>query len=471
MNAYKKLINNSMIFAIGNFGSKIISLLLVPLYTYYLTTVEYGVVDLVLTSVGMLLPIISLSIYESVLRYTMEKSDDFNYHKKVFTNSLFITIMGNFVFLPILILFTVGRFSSIEYKYFLIILVIQSFQFLLSQFSRAIGKVKLFAINGILMTTIISVTNIIFLIVLKRGLSGYFESLIISNLVSVLFFCFFLKISKFISIETINFRFCKEMLKYSIPLIPNALIWWVINTSNRYFILYFSTAADNGLYAVANKLPTILTVVYSIFFQAWQLSAIEEFGENTDSKFYKNIYDMFISITFLVSSFIIFATQPLFKIVIAENFFESWRAVPFLVLGVMYSGFANFMGMFYIAAKKTKTILLTSILSAIISILANFLFIPKLGFIGAAISTMISFFIMWLVRSYNLKSIMELKLNNISYIYHILIFFQIGLLFYVKNLLSAMIIQLFFVLCMITIFILENKFLMVKVYKKLKNRL
>lgn len=187
MTKFKKLISTSIIFAIGNFGSKIISIVLVPLYTYYLSSAEYGTIDIVTTTTGMLFPIISLSIYDAVFRFAMDKNVS---KQSVLTNALAVTILGvliSLLFYPVLGAFKV--FDEIL-KYLYIILILQAFQGLLADFTRGIGKVKIFAINGIIQTLTLSVSNILLLVIFDKGVDGYFLSIIISNAISILFFVF-----------------------------------------------------------------------------------------------------------------------------------------------------------------------------------------------------------------------------------------------------------------------------------------
>lgn len=235
MNKYKKLIGNSAIFAVGNLGSKLILIFLVPLYTYYLTAVEYGTIDIITTTSSLLLPIISLSIFDAVLRFVMDKKYP---NDVVFTNALIITILGSIIallFYPIFMYFNVLS-GLLGYMY--TILIIQAFQTLLTQFIRAIGKIKVYALNGIIMTLVTAVFNIIFLVKYNMGINGYFLSIIIANLISILYLTLYTKILSYIRFDKINKKITVKMLVYCIPLIPNAFMWWTINASNRYFILF-----------------------------------------------------------------------------------------------------------------------------------------------------------------------------------------------------------------------------------------
>lgn len=420
MNAYKKLLGNSVVFAIGNLGSKLISILLVPLYTFYMTTQEYGMVDIVITTTSMLLPLISLSIYEATLRFALDGKEDTS---KIFTNSLFITIIGLFILLGLSPFFSKLSIDSLLLKYLVLILSLQVLQATLAQFSRAIGKVKAYAFNGILMSFVIGGLNIYLLVYKNLGVEGYLLSIVAANVVSILFFSIILKIWKYIKKSTISIETMREMLKYSIPLIPNAFMWWIISASNRFFILYFVGVEANGLFAVANKIPSFLSILYAIFFQAWQISAIEEFNSKDKSRFYSKIFNLFSMVMFLGSSFLLIFLKYVVANFIAVEYYDSWKTVPFLLLSVVLSSFSSFLGTNYIAAKETKGVFSTSLLGGISNVALNFILVPFLGITGAAISTMISFGIMWVIRVIDTKKYIHVALDIKALTFYVSIFF------------------------------------------------
>lgn len=330
MNSYKKLLNNSFLFAIGNFGSKIILLLLVPLYTYYLTTAEYGFVDLITTSTILLLPIVSANVFDAVLRFTMDKEES---QSQVLSNSLFVAALGSIAAISLYPLLSLLKIDQVMLNYTYVILLLQVFQNILSQFARGLGKIKVFAINGIWMTLVMSIANVILLTRYDMGIAGYLLSIVIANVASIGYLVVALKIWRFLDLSHINKPLVKTMLAYALPIIPNSIMWWLISASNRYFILGFLTASANGIYAVANKVPAILSLITSIFTQSWQLSAIEEYESEYKSEFYSKVFSYYSSLLFLGTSSILVVLKLFMASFIAPEYYEAWQSVPFLLLG------------------------------------------------------------------------------------------------------------------------------------------
>lgn len=431
MNSYKKLINNSFIFAIGTLGSKLVSFLLVPLYTYYLAASEYGAIDLTITSVNMLLPIASASIFEAVLRFVLDSNKDKEHSiEAVLSNSILIAFTGFFLSLALYPLLNNLGISKGDLFYLYIILLVQIFERVYAQYTRAIGKVKIFALNGILLTFTMGILNILFLVYFGLGVRGYYLAMIIANIISIFFLFMATSAYKNISLIYINSATIKKLLVYSVPLVPNSLMWWLINASSRYFIRGFVGISANGLFAVASRIPSLINIVNQVFSQAWQLSAIEEYKNKNKSVFYSVVFKNLSAVMFLTTSAIIVVVKPIFENLFASEYYSSWQVVPFLLLGTVFSSFSGFLGTNYIAAKETKGVFKTSIYGGIISLILNTALIPTFGIIGAGVSSMMSFFFMYLIRLYDTREYVNIEIDwGLFSADLLLILIQTGILF------------------------------------------
>ncbi|WCG37215.1 lipopolysaccharide biosynthesis protein [Aerococcus urinaeequi] len=407
MNLYKKLFNNLMVFGLGNMGSKIISFILVPLYTYYLSQKEYGSVDLVMVTVNMVLPIVTACAHEAVLRFAIDESDS----EWVLSNTLTITVVGYFVLLLIYPILNYFNFLEDNLLYLYIILLVQMINQLFTQFTRGIGKVRIFAINGVLITLLTGLLNILFLAILNLGLYGYFISITLAYIFSTVFIFITVKPFKYIKINNLSFIRIKEILAYSIPLIPNYLMWWIINSSSRYIINWFVGIAANGIFAVASKIPSLISIISSVFTQAWQLSVFESYEREKKSKFYSKIFNIYVSILLLFDSLILIFLKPTFSIFFSESFYTAWQPVPFLLLGSVFSALSSFLGVAYTASKETKGVFRTSMIGGGFSIILNIILIPLFGIIGAGVSSMIGFFVMFFVRYVDTKDILSFNID------------------------------------------------------------
>lgn len=426
MNKYNKLLGNSVVFAIGNLGSKIINFLMVPLYTYALNKREYGSVDLITTTLSMLLPIVSLCVYEAVFRFVMDKSED---KEKVFSSSFIVNLIVIICMLPVTLMI------RYENKYIILfILIMQVYQALFAQYTRATGKLRVFAFNGILTSLITAILNVILMLMFDLGILGYLVSILIAIIVSNIYLAVRLKLWQDFSIKLVSTSLIKRMLIYSLPLIPNAFSWWLTSTADRYLLLYFVGLSANGIFAVANKIPSLLSIVNSIFFQSWQISAVEEYENNEKSEFFSEIFEYYIQIFIIFTTLMIIFIKPFLTIIVSSDFYSAWEVVPALLIASMYSSFSGFIGTSYLAAKKTTGIFLTTFVGSVINIAIAFILIPKFGLNGAGISSAISFFVIWVYRMVDTKKFIDIRINWVKFILnHIIIGIALLILYFIQS--------------------------------------
>lgn len=412
-NPYKNLINNSIAFTIANLGSKIISIVMVPLYTYVLTTEEYGTVDIITTLNSLLLPIIFLSTSDAILRYAMDK----RYEKKqVMSSAMCIYIVGTcilFAILPIVALKT----PAVK-KYILLfgaLFICNGLMQALNQFLRASDHVKAFATNGVIYTFSFAGLNVLFLVKLHLGIYGYLYSMILADLVCIVYAIVISHVWKFLCFS-VSKDMTKIMLRYSIPLIPNALMWWIMDASDKFVITYFLGVGANGLYAISKKLPTLIDTFHSIFNQAWQISAIQENDDPDSKEFTSRIYKMYFVFLFIVVSILLIVARPLIVYILSENYFNTWMYIPFLLVSVAFSSLSGFLSSKLIASEQTKLIFKTTIIGAIVNTGCNFLLIPLMGINGAGLATLIGFAMVMLIRERLLKKagLLEITFSKVG---------------------------------------------------------
>lgn len=410
MQREKKLLKNIMIFAAGNMGSKLLQFILIPFYTSVLSTAEYGTVDLLQTGSMLLIPIFSLTIAESVFRYGMDNASD---KREVFTIGMFTVSIGGILLVLIggcmsWLTFPVSMFDiwlMIAYT------ICNMFRTVSSQFLRAIGKTTLYSVDNVVQTGSIIGLNLLFLLKFDMGVSGYMMGYIFGNLVSFLFGLLVGRLWKYIRIKRIDRDTFKKMVLFSIPLIPNTICWWISSSTDKLMITGFVGTAANGIYSIAHKIPSIITVVVGIFIQAWQISANEEFEQKDSDEFYSSIFDVLASLTFIFSAVLILFSKLEIAIIAADSYFDAWGIMITLIVGIVFFSFAQFLGTIYTANKKTTMAFVTNLIAAIVNVVANYFLIPVWGVQGAAVATSFSYLILWITRVISTCNIVKIKYN------------------------------------------------------------
>jgi len=407
-NKYFQLILNTSLFALGNLGSKFIVFILMPLYTNALTTTEYGISELVITGTNLLIPFVSVSIQDATLRFVLDK----NYKSgEVLNNTILIIAIGSIV--TCILYPFIGLYKAIDgwTQYFLILTIVYMVRNALSIYLKAIGKTKLFAIDSILYTLLLMISNIVLLTVVKLGLKGYFYAIIISTVGSIIILCIFGNVFGSCKKERVNKKLLKEMVIYSLPMVFNNISWWIINSSDKIMIEYFDSASASGIYSVASKIPSILTTLTNIFNQAWIISSVSEYDTTRDGKFYSRTFTVFNCMLVMVASGIVLIIKPFMQIYVGANFVESWQYIPLLLLGSIFQSYAAFFGAIYTSAKKNVSIMSTTLIAAVINIVLNAILIPTIGIQGAVIATAVAYFVVFVFRMIDSQKYMQFEVQ------------------------------------------------------------
>lgn len=404
---YKRLLNNSVIFTIGNFGSKLMQFIMIPIYSYTLNTDEFGKVDFITTLVSLLASLVCLDIQDAVFRFALDKNEDKN---KVFSTGIIFTTYSSAVLLIIGLI--INPFIKGYPTMLIVLLLIANLYYgLILNFVRAVGFVKPFAVAGIINTFVMGILDIILLIVFHYGVKGYLWAMIIGMLIACIYLFIVTRLWEYTSTNNWNGRLFNRLTRYSLPLIPNTFSWWLNSASDRFFIVLLIGASANGIYAMANRIPNMLSVLTGIFFQSWQMSAVEEFGKKDSKKFITNVLNYFISLMFVGGILILAFIRPIFSLLLSHSYFRGWHLAPILILVVIYSSLAGFIGTLYTASKKTIIIFYTTFIGAFINVALTLILLKIIGISGAAIANGISFATVAILRFNDMKKNGKVDLN------------------------------------------------------------
>ena len=410
MSGYRGLAKNVALLSLSRLGSRTLSFLLVPLYTSVLTTGEYGIYDLVGNSIYIFTPLFTQGIVDAVLRFSIDSERDrpavLGVGLKWFLLSLFPTV-ALLVASDLL-----GMLPQIRFLGLMVFLlyVSQTLSAIVICYAKGLNRFADVAVSSVLCSAITLASNIVFLVVFCWGLTGYFLANIAGPLIQGVFLLVRVKLQ---GANPLRCDSCleKEMLAYSRPLIANSIAWWANNAADRYIVTLFCGVASNGVYSVASKISNILYMFQSVFGQAWSISAVEEFDPEDRSGFFSNLYSIYTCVMVLVCSLILIADIPLARYLFAGDFFEAWQYVPFLTIAVVFSASAVYVEGIFAAVKDTKSCAKTTAVGAVSNVAMNFVLVPLIGPLGAAIATAACYCIVWALRMIILRKHIKLRVS------------------------------------------------------------
>lgn len=413
MSRKKTLFKNSLLFALGNMGVKLISFIMVPLYTNVLSLKEYGAIDIMLTVSMLLSPLLMGNIQESVMRFLLDKNADRNKIVSTAVITFFIGLIISFALLPTLGFFELTR----EYRWIMYIYVVVSAASPIPlTYIRGTEKIRLYALLNILSAFLTAAFNILFLIYFKMGINGYLLSIIASSTIVSILGIILSKMYIHLRKLTFDKAIFFPMLKYSLLLVPNSLLWWITNSSDRIMITSFLGVNENALYAVAYKLPTIISLLASILMQAWQITAIKESDATDINEFSNATFNLLFKFLFICGSGLLLLLKPFMNFYVSDAYFVSWEYTPVLILAAILGALGSFVGTSYTVAKNSKGMLMSALAGAIINLVLNVALIPIMGVNGASIATCISYFVVLIYRSIATKKYVSIDIAKPSYI-------------------------------------------------------
>ena len=410
-NKYTTLVSNTFLISIGTFGSKLLTFFMVRFYTEVLTPSDYGTADLIMQGANLLFPVISMGIVEGVFRFALGNPKK---RRNIFSAGVWVITGGSAVLAAVTgLTWSADLFDDV--LWLMAIYTIGScYHSLCAQFIRAQGKMALYAGQGMLNTVLVIGLNILFLLVFKWGITGYVLSTAVADILCSGFLVFKEKLWQYLTVKP-GKGLLAHMLRYSVPLIPTTIFWWITSVSDRYMITAFLGSDANGIYAVAAKIPTLLTLMATIFLEAWQFSAIaESAGERKEHiRFYSKIWKIFMSAMFLAGGVVIALSQWEIRVLSADEYYSAWQYIPLLSAAMIFSSFVTFAGSIYVVEKKSLLSFGTSMAGAAVNILLNLILIPtELGIQGAVIATFSSYFLVFLIRSKNARKLLPFRLYS-----------------------------------------------------------
>ena len=448
------LTRNTLILLVSTLFSHLLSVFLLPVLTYYINPEDFGRYEMISSLIPFFYVIFSIQSVEVAFRFLPE-SNSIDSKKTILTNSLLISIFGILIFTPvILILFNSNYLISI-----LIIFLTFSSQVIMNLFlhsARAEERTTLFSVVHLFVQISTTILNFFFIFFLRLNYIFLLLTPIIINTLVSIFFFLYKPISNLVDFKFVSLNKIVRYLKFSVPLIPNAiLILFTINIG-RFMLLYFFGLSEVGYLSISIKFPMLFEVLVSVFLQAWQVKSIQIKSNPNYKTYLNNVFVRFLRISF--SLLIIFL--PLSHLLISHFFSESYRsvlyAIPIFLSAFFLKSLSSFFGILLFSKSKTFTMLKISSIYIIFYSIIGFFLVQRYGYIGVAITQLIIEGLKLVITfmSVNLNFKFDFKQSHFIILF-ILFIISISL-FYYQNLLLEIV--LIIVSSLLLLFINFNDF-------------
>ena len=432
MSQYKKLTYNTFFMLVGNIGTKMLGFILLPFYTKFLNPQIYGELNLITALISFVTPILTLELSGAMFRLSSGK-DEREQNKYLITGILYTLPI---IFICFSFLNLVSKLLNQNYiqKYFITLLLTFIFNFIngmIREKLRCNSEIKLYTLIGMMETVLIITLNIF--LVPRYFLFGMLLSSLIGSFCIMNFLLLKIKFFSLINSENLSKKLYKEMLMYSFPLIPNAVIWWVMGLSDRFFIKYYHNFELVGLYSVANKYSLLITTLFGIFYKSLQISALEEFKTKNYPKFFKDVFFSISDLMIVSSMFLIYFIKFIVEISVSKEYFVVWQYVPLLLVVTLFNSYSAILGVNYLVNKNSKGVLKSSLIATVVNICFNFILIPKYKIFGAIIATILAYLTLFIIRIIESRKNVKIQIDFEFIISNLLPIFMLVVLLNKKN--------------------------------------
>ena len=462
-----KMFSTSIIYLIGQLGSKFISILLLPLYTNMITPEAYGYFDVISAYLSVIIPFACLEVWGGILRFVLG-SDNEKYKRKVLNNSMIICVIGMLIYVFAIVI--VSKFVEINYLgYIIIYAVTLTIMYMTTMSSRAYGVNKLYMALGIIAATTTSIVSIVCIYCLQLDIETLFISAIVTNLIQIFIVEHKLKIFRTFQLNDIDKKIIIELSKFCFPLAINSVFYFMITNINRIIISATMPNPDyaNGVYAIASKLTIIITLLLSVFYMAWQEVNYSEGSKSERELLAGKTYKALIRIIGLGIIVILPATKLVFPYIIGDSYDEAYVLVPFFYLATYYQAIAGFTATFFSIENKTSKMLMPKLIAGILNIGIMFLLIEQFGLVASPISLVISQFVLIISQYMYYRKFLKIKVEVGTILLYTIIFLICSIVYLNMSLFNNIILML----CVIFIAMLLYRKYTLEIYYFILNRI
>lgn len=398
----KKLFSNTILYTIGEVVPRIIAFLMMPIFTRYLTPSDYGILSYTNSVIAFIYTLCTLALNTYVLRFYFECKSEEDQKKLIGNVFIFIALINLCV---LLILNIIGPLIiekahiSVPWKpYFRLAILnnfLESFSIIPMVYYRVKQNAKCFV--GISLGRCVSQYILTFIMIssLNLGLmSQYYGRLFTLMPFFVLYLIIMIKHSKI----CLDWKQIGEGLKFSLPLLPGAISYLALTSFDRIILERYVSLEIIGIYNIAYTIAYAMNMVIQSFYKALEPDIFQKYNSETVTEVFtpylrkmNNIYNFALFALALALS--LFAKEALI-IVASKSYYSAAFYVPFVLVGVIFSGRNLLMNCALTAEKRSVISGIGTMIGAAISIVTNLILIPRFGVIAAPVALSVSYFAM-----------------------------------------------------------------------------
>lgn len=416
----KKLAKNTAILSMGVLCTKGIMFFMAPLFTRWLSSADYGTFDLLVSYVSLFLPLSTLSAGEAMFRFLLDADSEDTKRKLISTVSvlyfcgLMLAVIGGCAFLKFT---SYTNLVIVSFVWYLGADIL--YNFCMSSM-RGLKKLHFYTIGNISFVLVMAVSVFVFVRVLSLGLSGILMGYAVGNMTAALIMICGAKLHTYFRLDCFSRQQLRPLLKYAVPMIPNAVSWWIINVFDRTLVTAVLGASMNGIYAIANKIPNLCYTFLNVFHLSWQQSATEALSDDDRDKYYTQTVNKLATLVISICTIVMSLNYFFFKLLFPEEYFVGYYHAPILICSIIFFVLSQFVGGIYVACKESIKNGRTTVIGAVTAVVFNILLIRIIGLYAASISTLLAYAVLFVIRWIDIRRNFNIFFEKATYIYAVI---------------------------------------------------
>lgn len=392
-------------------GSKVVLFLLIPISSFYLNKDQVGTFDILLVTASLCVPIISFQVAEASYRYLKGSNSQLR-AQMIFQNSLIILLIGYALFIVSLGVLQIWIDSKLLFCLFLLVSTVFFTNSLMLIF-RGLGKIKQYAILGVVFG-LLAISSVVYSLQVFGTLEAVCISLFSSALLSVSMLFLHQKLWTYGTDFRLSVKVIAILLMFSLPLIPNAISWWLLDLGNRYVITFTLGSEANGVYAIAARYLSILVLLNSLFLVIWQDKVL---NNSYSIESLKRYFTFFLKLEIMAVITITAMSYLLIKFAAGKEFIGAYSYIGLLGISAFFSSMTGIAGAFYLKSNNTRGLLITTIIGGLASISLSLILINYIGLYGVIVGSIAGFSITFMIRYLRLDPCDRIMTLNTPVVY------------------------------------------------------
>jgi O-antigen/teichoic acid export membrane protein len=416
---YKQFFFTLIGYFAGNVFTKLISFILLPLYTKLIDPEMYGIYGVNMTIVQLVVPIICMCIWNAVFRFSAEVETEQERYEIISTGLPVMWISSGLI---LAVLLFINIFWDLGNLYLVCFYAIANgFQYFYGYIARSMKDNRTFIISGCINSTINLLLNWIGIVYLHHGIETLYYSYIIGTLAQVFIIEIKFRVLSHFRMEYVQKERLHTLFKFGGPLALNSIMQWLLTGLTQIMIAQMLGTYYNGLFSVAVKFATLISLIASIFEYAWLELAYDLAKNENSAGYYRRVINMLFGVLVFGSSVLMLAIKTIFPYCIDPAYNEALEIIPYIVLYASANSLASFFATIYMSYKDVKSVTVSSLAAGVTNLLLMLVLIPVLGFHGALISLTVASVTMMVIRGGILKKKYEIGIDRLTAIWVLLI--------------------------------------------------